>query len=124
MERKTFDYKLKEKDKELLKLADRASNLEKLKANIRYYTREDKDKADKMDVLNSRIKVYTIEDLEYKYFAYGPKYYAKENAFTFSKALPMEVFTMFRYDSAKFNFSDFIIYGEDPDAGYTKCRIV
>ena len=120
MERKTFDYKLEDKDRELLKLADKASQLDTLMTNIKYYTKQDEDKGVKEELLNSAVKVFTMEDLLYKYRRYEPEYSSTTRVFTFNKALPMEVYTLFRRDSARFKFSDFIIVGEDADAGYRK----
>lgn len=115
-------YVLKEKDKELLKLADRASHLDTLMTNVRYYAKQDEDKAAVENLMKSRIRVYTMEDLLYKYDYWGPEYFEETNTFCFNKALPMQVFTLFKYESAKFEFRDFIIYGEDADAGYWKFK--
>ena len=115
-------YVLKEKDKELLRLADKASHLEALMTNVRYYARQDEEKAKAEAIIKSRIKVYTMEDLLYKYEYYGPEYNEETNVFLFNKALPMEVFSLFRFDSSKFKFNDFIILGEDTECGYRKFR--
>ena len=112
---------LKEKDIELLRLSEKASNLDKLMVNIKYYTKADKEKEAKIAILNSKIRVYTIEDLLYKYKDYAPEY-NKDNSFYFGKALPIEVFNLFKVESARFNFTDLVIGGDDPDAGYRKFK--
>jgi hypothetical protein len=115
-------YELKDKDRELLKLADKANDLDKLMTNIRYYTKADIEKEAKEKVLSSMIKVYTMEDLLYKYRDYSPVYYEKDNSIYFSSALPMEVFILFKQESARFNLTDLVIGGGDPEEGYYKCR--
>ena len=115
-------YVLKEKDKELLRMADKASHLEALMTNVRYYASQDEEKDAAEAIIKSKIKVFTMEDLLYKYEYYGPEYSDTDNVFCFNKPLPMEVFTLFRFDSAKFEFKDFIILGEDADAGYRKFK--
>ena len=115
-------YELKDKDKELLKLADKASHLDTLMTNVRYYAKQDEDKAAIEKLMKARIRVYTMEDLLYKYDYWGPEYSEENNIFYFNKPLPMEVFTLFKYESEKFKFNDFIILGEDSDAGYWKFK--
>ena len=119
-EANTRSNMLKEKDIELLRLADKASNLDKLVTNIKYYTKADKDKEAVKLVLKSGQPIYTLEDLMNKYNYWGPSYYVKTNTFYFSKEIPMEVFMLFRRDSAMFEFSDFIIGDGDPDEDYRR----
>lgn len=121
MERKTFDYKLKEKDKELLRLAEKESQVEQLMTNIKYYTKQDKDKEAERLLLRSKIRVYTMEDLLFKYEYYGPEYSEKDNIFYFNSPIPMSIFILFKQESQKFNFADFIILGED-SYGYKRWK--
>lgn len=116
------NYKLKKEDIELLKRLDRVETQEELRHLLGRKPTPGELEYREMEKLINFGKADTLQNLLTKYAYWKPIFQKDTRIFVFNSAVPVEVLYVFRLDARKFLYSNIIVNGPNPRAGYEKWK--
>jgi len=103
------EFGLKEKDKKLLENLNKVLNLEKQRNLLNYYGNKNDFEKELRQRFDCKKIVLTLDDLLSKYEMFNITYNKETNIITLRRAIPVNIFTLFRREAEMFGFDDILV---------------